>query len=235
MASWLESEPDHHLVEWMALKDEDETAAMQACHELYRRHAGFLLDWSAPQGWAFFDLGVEDFVSGTFLKAYDNAATFSGDDKWSPKDSESKVRFWLMRILKNALIDHYRSQGAEREARSVADEFKPDGEIKTTQEIVETAPQPLTSAVDLPVREELLHAAHQLLQELSPLEKKIVSIIIEFFNPDTREVEIPSDVRKGICAELKISESSLRVYRKRVRDRLRLKVSDRGNSLSPVK
>jgi RNA polymerase sigma factor (sigma-70 family) len=225
-ANWLEAEPDHHLVELMALKGEDEKIAMRACEELYGRHAGFLLEWCSTKGWVIFGEAAEDFVNDTFIRAYDGAGSFKGNDKWSAEVSGKKVRLWLMRILRNANIDRYRSQADERRARRRAEtEFLP-AEVRTDEHIIDLSSQPPTSADELPVNPELVRVAEQVLEELTPFEQRVAQTLIEFFNPITQEVEMPAEVRKGICMEFKISESSLNVYRKRARDRLRKKAAE---------
>lgn len=225
-ANWLELEPDHHLVELMALKEEDSQLAMRACEELHGRHAGFLLNWCSTQGWVIFGEAAEDFVNHTFLRAYDGASSLKGDDKWSLLVSRNKVRLWLMRILRNASIDRYREQRDERLARERTETEILPAEIRIDEQIINMAPQQPTSADTLPVSPELVLLAEQLLEELTPFEQRVVQTLIEFFNPITKEVEMPAEIRKGICTEFKISEKSLNVYRKRVRDRLRKKVAE---------
>jgi len=210
----------------MALKDQDENLAMQACHELHRRNAGFLLEWCSTKAWAIYGADAEDFVNDAFLRAYDGAASFHGNSKWSREQSQTKVRFWLMRILRNANIDRYRAQADERSARSRRAKGTLPDELRSDDQLIEVASQSPTSATELPISAEVTRAAEQVLEGLSPIEQRIVQTFIEFYNPVTQEVEVTPEVRKGICREFKISESSLNVYRMRIRDRLRKKITE---------
>jgi RNA polymerase sigma factor (sigma-70 family) len=226
-ADFLALESDHSLVAWMALKDQDQNLAEQACAELYRRNAGFLLEWCSTKKWAIYGADAADFVNEAFLRAYDGAASFHGNANWSREQSQTKVRFWLMRILKNATIDrYYRPQADERGARARRAEGTLPDELRTDDQIIGVAQQSSTSVAEVPISAEVTRAAEQILEGLTPIEERIVQTFIEYYNPITQEVEVTSEVRKDICREFKISESTLNVYRMRIRDRLRKKITE---------
>lgn len=70
---------------------------------LYAREAQTVLRYLRTAGG---DADAEDLCSETFVRALDAWARFRGDD--------AAARYWVMRIARNALIDHFRRRGRSR-------------------------------------------------------------------------------------------------------------------------
>lgn len=111
----LEGEADDGLVTYMAFKTTDEELARDACDELHRRHAHFLLSWCIKRRKETFGNSAEDFVNATFLKAYREADSFVCTDQGQ---SKQQVLAWLFRILTNLYLDSLRAEKRRPVVRS---------------------------------------------------------------------------------------------------------------------
>jgi hypothetical protein len=58
-------------------------------------------------------------------------------------------------------------------------------------------------------------------ETLKPAEQEIFDLTAQFWSSAQGQTEIDDDIRDGICEKLAISKCSLRVYRKRLLDRLK--------------
>ncbi len=197
----------------MAFKSDDEELAQRACAELHRRHARLLLGWCIKRRAETFGESAEDFVNTTFLKAYREAEHFFCTDR---SQATNQVQAWLFRILKNLYLDSLRGQ----KRRPVT--HAPDGEADWLVDVVE--PQKAASGTIMTRR---MAAVMEFLETLSAKDREILIVTAEFWNTEKGEAVLDDDIRDGICRDYGLTESSLRVRRKRLRDRGRAFVQDR--------
>lgn len=213
----LESETDDGLVTFMAFKGADEETALKACEELHRRHARFLLAWCIRNRRETFGESAESFVNATFIKAYNDAEGFVCTD---PQHGTEQVLAWLFRILKNIFLDSLRAEGRCPLVRCSDDE-----EATRLEEIEERRQE---AADQVPTGRKA--AVLAFLETLSPKDREILTTMAEFWDPEKDEAVIDDDVREGICREYGLTESSLRVRRKRLKDRARAFILNRDNN-----
>jgi RNA polymerase sigma factor (sigma-70 family) len=200
----LENDTDDGLVTYMAFQTTDEEMALKACEQLHSRHARFMLGWCIKNRNETFGESAEDFVNKTFFKAFTEADKFVCPDS---ADGTNQVLAWLFRIMKNLYLDSRRAEGRRPVAR-------PNGEAAWLEEIEERQRE---SAEQVPTG--TTAAMRAFLKTLSPKDKEILTSTAEFWDPKKGEAVIDDDVREGICAEYGLTESSLRVRRKRLKDR----------------
>jgi RNA polymerase sigma factor (sigma-70 family) len=209
----LDREPDDGLVTYMAFKATDEELALTACDELHRRHARFLLAWCIKYRRETFGEPAESFVNATFFKAYREAEKFVCTD---PSQSTDQVLAWLFRIMKNLYLDSLRAEKRRPLVRCSDEEAERLEEVEERQQ--EAADQVPTGRKA---------AVLKFLETLSPQDREILTATAEFWDPDKGESVIDDDVRDGICREYGLTESSLRVRRKRLRDRAKAFIQER--------
>ncbi len=200
----LERESDDGLVTYMAFKDTDEELALKACEELHRRHARFLLAWCIKYRQETFGESAESFVNAAFLKAYREAEHFVCTD---PSQSTAQVLAWLFRIMKNLFLDSLRAEN-RRPAVRCSDE--------DTEWLENIEEKRQATAEQVPTSRKA--AVLRFLETLSPKDREILTVTAEFWDPENGESVIDDDIREGICREYGLTESSLRVRRKRLRD-----------------
>jgi DNA-directed RNA polymerase specialized sigma24 family protein len=211
----LHGESDDGLLTLMAFKDTDEELSCRACEELHRRHSQFLLAWCIQQRKETFGESAEAFVNATFIKAYREADSFVCRDRANAKQ---QVVAWLFRILKNLFLDSLDSEKRRPVVRS------PDGSSEWLEEIEQN--QEAIASVPTARKAKAL----RYLETLSPKDREILTITAEFWDSEKGEPEIDEDVRAGICKEYGLTESSLRVKRKRLKDRGKQFLEERENS-----
>jgi DNA-directed RNA polymerase specialized sigma24 family protein len=201
----LAGEPDDGLVTFMAFKDTDGETAFKACEELHSRHARFLLAWCIKHRKETFGDSAESFVNTTFFKAHRDADQFVCTDR---TNATNQVLAWLFRIMKNLYLD---SLGAEGRRPVI---HCPDGEIEWLEDIEEKRQE---AVKQVPTGRKA--AVLIFLETLSAKDHEILTVMAEFWDPEKGEPVIDDDVRKGICSDYGLTESSLRVRRKRLKDR----------------
>ena len=210
----LDGESDDGLVTFMAFKATDEETARNACTELHRRHARFLLAWCIKNRRETFGESAEGFVNATFLRAYREAGGFVCTD---PKQGTAQVLAWLFRILKNLFLDSLRAETRRLLVRCSDEEAARLEELEEKQQ--EAADQVPTGRKA---------AVLEFLETLSPKDREILTVTAEFWDPEKGESVIDDEVRAGICREYGLTESSLRVRRKRLRDRAKAFIQGRA-------
>ncbi len=212
----LDREPDDGLVTFMAFKATDEVLALKACDELHRRHARFLLAWCIKYRRETFGESAEAFVNATLLRAYQEADKFFCTE---PSQSTDQVLAWLFRIMKNLYLDALRAEKRRPLVRCTDEEVERLEEIEEKrQEVADQIPTGRKAAV------------LEFLETLSPQDREILTATAEFWDPEKGESVIDDDVRQGICREYGLTESSLRVRRKRLKDRAKAFIQERRNN-----
>ena len=83
--------------------DLEGVAGAMRFEDLYAREFGTVLRYVRT---AVGNSDAEDLCSETFIRAFDGWARFRGDD--------CAARFWVLRIARNAVVDHYRRRGRAR-------------------------------------------------------------------------------------------------------------------------
>jgi RNA polymerase sigma factor (sigma-70 family) len=217
----LEVEPDDGLVTYMGLQDEDVDLSQRACEQLHHRHAHFLLAWCYKKRYQTFGESAEDFVNETFLRAYRQAKRFVCTDL---SQAREQVLAWLFRILRNVFIDSLRSELRRPAIRNQegTDDWLHDILVEDDFEAGERC---VSGGVD-GVQDAAVSAQRKTLvlkfrETLKPAEQEIFDLTAQFWSSAQGQTEIDDDIRDGICEKLGISKCSLRVYRKRLLDRLK--------------
>jgi len=209
----LDRESDDGLITYMAFKDTDEEQALNACDELHRRHALFLLAWCVKYRHETFGESAESFVNATFLKAYQEAGSFACTD---PRQSTNQVLAWLFRIMKNLFLDSLRAENRRPLVRCTDEELELLEELaEQRQEAVDQVPTGRKAAM------------LEFWETLEPKDREILTVTAEFWDPEKGESVIDDDVREGLCREYGMTESSLRVRRKRLKDRAKAFIEER--------
>ncbi|MFO1500207.1 MAG: sigma-70 family RNA polymerase sigma factor [Verrucomicrobiota bacterium] len=209
----LDLEPDDGLVTFMAFQATDKELALKACDELHRRHARFLLAWCIKNRLETFGEAAEGFVNATFLKAYQVAEKFVCTDKSARTE---QVLAWLFRIMKNLYLDSLRAEKRRPVVRCTDEETERLEDIEEKrQEAADQVPTGRKAAV------------LAFLETLPPKDREILTATAEFWDLEKGESVIDDDVREGICREYGLTESSLRVRRKRLRDRAKSFIQER--------
>jgi DNA-directed RNA polymerase specialized sigma24 family protein len=208
----LEIESDDGLVTYMAFKVTDEGLALKACEELHRRHARFLLAWCLKNRIETFGDSAESFVNSAFLKAYQEAEKFVCTDTAEAKD---QVLAWLFRILKNLYLDSLRAEKRRPAVRCTEEEW---GRLEEIEE------QRQEAAAKVPTGRKA--AVLKYLETLDSKDREILTVTAEFWDPEKGEAVIDDDVRAGLCREFGLTESSLRVRRKRLKDRAKAFINE---------
>jgi DNA-directed RNA polymerase specialized sigma24 family protein len=212
----LASESDDGLVTYMAFKSTDEALARAACEELHRRHARFLLGWCISKRKETFGDSAESFVNHTFMKAYEHAANFICTDQSQAKE---QVLAWLFRILGNLYLDSLRGE----KKRPVV--HGPKGGEEWLENIVEKDQEQRKSAQTVPTARKAAILAF--LESLPPKDREILTVTAEFWNHMKGEPDIDPEIREGICRDYGLTESSLRVRRKRLKERAIVFIKER--------
>jgi len=204
----LTAEPDDGLVTYMAFKATDENVARAACEELHRRHARFLLGWCINKRKETFGNSAESFVNLTFMKAYEQADKFVCTDKSKARE---QVVAWLFCILRNLYLDSLRAE----KSRPVV--HAPEGEEKWLENIADKDSEQQEAAQSVPTPRKA--AVLAFLETLTPKDREILTVTAEFWDPKRGEPDIDPEIREGICRDYGLTESSLRVRRKRLKER----------------
>jgi RNA polymerase sigma factor (sigma-70 family) len=210
----LENETDDSLVTYMAFKDTDEEMALKACEQLHSRHARFMLAWCIKNRNETFGESAEGFVNKTFFKAFTEADKFVCTEI---ADGTNQVLAWLFRIMKNLYLDGRRAEGRRPVVR-------PNGEAAWLEEIEERQRE---AAEQVSTGDKA--AMREFLETLSPKDREILTVTAEFWDPKKGEAVIDDDVREGICKDNGLTESSLRVRRKRLKDRAKTFIQKQTN------
>ena len=217
----LEGETDEGLLTYMALKDDDVDLAQRACEQLHHRHAHFLLAWCYKERYQTFGDSAEDFINETFLRAYRQAKSFVCTDL---SQARQQVLAWLFRILRNVFIDSVRSEGRRPLVRMEegSDDWLYD---IVSEDSVAAEECQVTNAEDAlqdgTVSAQRKNLVLKFRATLKPLEKEIFDLTAQFWSSAQGQTEIDTDLRDGVCERLGIKKCSLRVYRKRLLDRLK--------------
>jgi RNA polymerase sigma factor (sigma-70 family) len=209
----LDSEPDVGLVTYMAFRDTDEGIALKACEELHHRHARFMLAWCIKHRNETFGESAESFVNTTFVKALNEAGSFVCTGQ---ANGTNQVLAWLFRIMKNLYLDSLRAE-KRRPVEHYSDE--------ETEELEKIEATRATIAAQVPTRRKV--AMLEFMETLSPKDREILTVTAEFWDPDKGEPVIDDDVREGICKDYGLTDSSLRVRRKRLKDRAKAFIQER--------
>jgi hypothetical protein len=154
-----------------------------------------------------FGESAEGFVNLAFWKAFKQADQFVLPDG-TDGDGTKEVTAWLFRILHNVYLDNLRSEDRRPVDRNV------DGQADWLNEVADMREE---AVGEVPSGNKSAMLAF--LETLPPKDREILTVTAEFWDPRTGEVVIDDDVRAGLCVEFGLTEASLRVRRKRLRER----------------
>jgi hypothetical protein len=155
-------------------------------------------------------MAAEDFVSVTFIKAYDYAHTFKCAVGLSAETKRRKVRRWLFLLLYNTFLDSRKGEKREPFFRPVNSD---DGLLLDFPEL---GPIAETSGISARRKNLVLN----FIERLDPLDQAILKLTAQYWSPSAKKTVMHDDVRKAICRELGLTENSLRVRRIRAIERL---------------
>ncbi|HTO02256.1 MAG TPA: sigma-70 family RNA polymerase sigma factor [Opitutus sp.] len=130
---------------------------------------------------------AEDILQESLLKALQHGGELRRGEKVTP---------WFYRILRNAIVDHYRRNGTEsRKAEGLLNELKVHGEIELPHQDWERA---------------VCSCFEGLLPELNPRYAQVL-----------RRIDLEAEPKDAVAAELGISIATLNVTLHRARQALR--------------
>lgn len=197
-------ESDIGLVTLMACGDSD------ACAELYRRHARIMIAWFKKTYGHALTAPPENYVNLAFMRAFKGAEHFKLPAGVPAEKATAHIKAWLYKILKHVYIDHLRQIAQPKEVTEEGDEPKPEPVVITLSVDHESYQEPPEHSASTPKRRQLVD---QFLSEQTPSDRDILVTTGIFFDVSKGEVDIPDDVRDGLCESLRLKKSSLTARR----------------------
>jgi|WetSurMetagenome_2_1015567.scaffolds.fasta_scaffold190439_2 RNA polymerase sigma factor (sigma-70 family) len=215
------NDSDEELLFFMAMKDEDPSAAEQAWAEFYSRHAEYLYGTClCAHGRTLGESGAEDLVQNTFIRACEKANTFHpSDQKGNPNFERAHVRAWLGKIAENLLRDTFR--------RSVTLVLVADDELE-----VEDSRDDLSESSEAgepenkPSKSRLLAEA---LLQLTDREQDILRLTGLWYCPG-KELRIPSGELQKLASTYNTTPVTIRQIRKRAIEKVKTYVESKENT-----
>ncbi len=193
-------------------------AVRTAQQELYARHAGYLLRvLRGPRGrlLAHCEMGAEDLVHETFVRAFERADSYrclnwgsvqppsgavGGVSAVREEEERLRTRAWLGRIAERLLAD------------ALAKRREVSGSLDMV-EFSEAAPPSSGSSQAVLVRRALL--------QLDEREQDVLRITALYHRVGEKHQRLPNDVVRELAARWNISGANLRAIRKRALAKLR--------------
>ncbi len=210
----FDNDSDEELLFFMAMKDEDPSAAEQAWAEFYSRHVEYLYGACLyAHGRTLGEVGVEDLVHNTFIRAYEKANTFHPlDQKGNPEFERAHVRAWLGRIAENLLMDTFR--------RTCTLTLVTDDELEQEYIWVESGHSEESS-----IKIQFMVEA---LSTLTEREQDILRLTALWYRSGN-ELRIPSDELQKLASIYSTTIVTIRQIRKRAIEKIKLYVESKEN------
>jgi RNA polymerase sigma factor (sigma-70 family) len=218
------ADPDHdddsYLLLYMADAASDRALAEAAFEVFVSRHWDLLIGFCRQQRFETFGNSAEDFVNATFLKAFEHAASFKPPHNADEQAIRRKVQNWLFTILKRLFFDTRRKLWREIDARKSEYGDEKIAPFQQSENYVdcEAIPQESERQAVSARRRNLLE---QFMQGLSDRDRAIFLQTQDYIDPHTGNTSIPPEELAALAAQFGIPPEHIRIYRKRLIDRLR--------------
>ena len=182
----------------MSLRDEDPAAAECAWAEFYRRHMEYLYGvCQRAYRDLVGDLGVEDLVQDTFVRAFEKAHTFSSRGVTEPERLRRLVRAWLGKVASNLF----------RQGMLLSPKVDyTDEELQVASNVSDDPPAPDSPGVVL---------AQQALAALTEREQHVLRVTAHWYRPGQKHQRLPNRQMAELAKALKTTPTNVRQIRHR--------------------
>lgn len=197
----------------------DQTLAREALRELHSRHYGYVLGvlerYAENAGTLAID--PKEWASKTFVKAFQNAGTFSDRTTGNGSSDGGQVRAWLGVIARNAARDEL--DRLDRQQRRLPVSVLEDYHVSA-------AAAPPADDIDFPESESstppaILRKLREFLAGLKPGERDILMAYADFGEPTPSGRELPPEVRAALDRSTGYERSTIRQKWRRLSLRLK--------------
>jgi RNA polymerase sigma factor (sigma-70 family) len=207
------NDSDEDLLFYMSLQRDDQASAEEAWKEFYVRHQGYLVKECMRYQNTLGDLGVEDLVQETFVRAFKKAHTYerleTGEDH-----ARARVRAWLGRIANRLFLSSLCGQPLI--------DFADD-----PYESVEAAPPATESEA---AESEYMPVLRQGLQTLSEREREVLIASYAWYESGTGFRRMPSEELATLCTRFQTTPVNIRQIRSRALGKLEKYMEDYRNA-----
>lgn len=192
----------------MGLKEDDLESAQLAWAEFFDRHWRYLLGvCRRSYGLSLGDLGVEDLVKDTFIRAYQKAATFTPAVAGGVDVRRQRVRAWLGRVANRLFLASWR-----QDCRVIAiDELTADGSEREVHEGAD--PEDHASNPRL----ELVRLA---LATLTPREREVLVASYAWYDSSQNCHRMPDAELAALAAKYQTTPVNIRKIRSRAKEKV---------------
>lgn len=217
----LDHDDDSYLLLYMADSASNRELAEAAFTAFVGRHWDMLMGFCHQQRFETFGDNAEAFVNATFLKAFKYANSFKPPSKGSEEDTRQKVQNWLFTILEHLFLDARRKLLDEIKARKPINDKEPSEPIAQaeTYEDIENLPKETKRQAISARRRTLMQ---HFMSELSERDRAILIQTQDYIDPGTRKTEPSPEELEALGLQFGIPSDHIRVYRKRILDRLQV-------------
>lgn len=217
----LNHDDDSYLLLYMADVASNRELAEAAFTIFVGRHWAMLMGFCYQKRFETFGDSAEAFVNATFLKAFKCAGSFKPPHKGSEEDIRKKVQNWLFTILERLFLDARRKLLDEIKAREPINDRQleePVAEAETYEDS-DSVPRETQRQVISARRRNLMQ---QFMSELSERDRAILIQTQDYIDPNTGKTEPLPEELKALGLQFCVPADHIRVYRKRILDRLRV-------------
>ncbi len=216
----LERDDDGYLLLYMAEAATNRPLAEAAFLEFVRRHEAALMGFCYKQRFETFGDGAEDFVNATFLQAFDQAGSFESPAGADATTIHRAAQNWLFTILRNLFLSARRKLYREIAARKPKDEDEKHPEPADAESVDVQAPPSVRQTKREGVSARRRTLTLQFLDSLTGRDRAIFLQTLDYIDPATGNTEPPRDELKALAAQFNVPTDHIRIYRKRILDRL---------------
>ena len=196
----------------------DQLLAREALRELHSRYYGYVL--GVLEKYAEFagtlSIDPKEWASKTFVKAFENAGSFSDQSGGDALNAAGQVRAWLGVLAQNAARDEL--DRLRREHRRLPTIALEELHFST---VPATAPDDTDCCVAYPTPPALLRGLREVLESLKPEERDIMMTYAEFGEPTPAGRELPAQVREALEDRTGYERSNIRQKWRRLSQRLK--------------
>lgn len=210
----------------------DQTLAREALRELHTRHYGYVLGvlerYAENAGTLAID--PKEWASKTFVKAFQNAGSFSDRTNENGAPVAGQVRAWLGVIARNAALDEI--DRLDRQQRRLPVSVLEDCHVSAVA-------APLADDIDSlesesPTPPAILRKLREFLASLKPAERDIVMAYAEFGEPTASGRELPPEVRAALERSTGYERSNIRQKWRRLSQRLKTELEPHFPARKPL-
>jgi len=218
----LDHDDDSYLLFYMADAASNRPLAEAAFTEFVDRHWDTLIGFCVTQRFETFGDKADDFVSATFLKAFENASLFKPPSKADADAIHRKVQNWLFTILQRLFFDARRKLHREIKARK-----SKEGDEKVAEASDQATPYIDSEILPRETKRQAISARRrtltiQYMESLSERDRAILIQTQDHIDPNTGNTEPPADELESLADQFGIPTDHIRVYRQRLLDRLQV-------------